>query len=301
MSFPYITDMLNCLLGTQWALPIPTFGVLVAMAIMVSTWVVRRETERYERLGKLPRSTHILIPDLAMTSALAGMVGARVFHILEYPHLFIENPAAMIFTRAGFSIYGGFAFGVVAGALFLRRHSIPLLPMLDVVAPSMMLGYGIGRLGCQLSGDGDWGIMANLQLKPTWLPDWTWAQTYAGNIAGSIIQAPGVYPTPLYEAIAALLLFGTLLSLRSRKHHDGYLFSLYLMLAGFERLLIEKIRINARYHWFDIAFTQAELISCLIIVAGLVGVLTTQRTSGIMKKSVFAMGVVLALSACAPR
>lgn len=79
--------------------------------------------------------------------------------------------------------------------------------MLDALAPSLILGYGIGRLGCQVAGDGDWGISANMALKPGWLPDWFWAQTYEGNILGVTIADPGVYPTPIYEAMTALGIF----------------------------------------------------------------------------------------------
>ena len=96
--------------------------------------------------------------------------------------------------------------------------------MLDAVSPAIMLGYGIGRLGSQFASDGDWGIAANMALKPGLLPDWAWVQTYDGNIVGTVIQAPGVYPTPLYESVVALILFGILLSLRSRKHRASYIF-----------------------------------------------------------------------------
>src|SRR5690606_3779525 len=113
-----------------------------------------------------------------------GILGARVFHILEYPQEFLQNPWGMIFSRDGLSIYGGLIFGVVSGAIYLQKRGVPILPMLDALAPSLALGYAIGRIGCQISGDGDWGTAANMQLKPEWLPDWFWAQTYENNIAG---------------------------------------------------------------------------------------------------------------------
>jgi phosphatidylglycerol:prolipoprotein diacylglycerol transferase len=132
--------------------------------------------------------------------------------------------------------------------------------MLDAAAPSLMLGYGIGRLGCQLAGDGDWGIASDMTLKPGWLPDWLWAQTYDGNIVGVAIPAPGVYPTPIYEAAAAFALFGVLWALRSTAQRPGHLFAVYLVLAGFERLLVEKIRINPQHDWLGVVVTQAESI-----------------------------------------
>jgi phosphatidylglycerol:prolipoprotein diacylglycerol transferase len=291
---------LNAAFGTHWDLPIPVFGAVVAVAIVVATFVAKQEIERCESLGRLPPSTHTLVADLAFVSVMAGIVGARAFHILDHAGQFIADPRAMIFTRAGFSIFGGLCFGTIAGALFLRRHSIPIAPMLDATAPSMMLGYGIGRLGCQLAGDGDWGVAADMTLKPRWLPDWLWAQTYDGNIVGLVIPSPGVYPTPIYESAMALALFGVLWALRSETNRAGYLFSVYLLLAGFERLLIEKIRINVEHGVLGFSLTQAEAISLLLVVAGFVGVLATLRTRRLWVKIVFSVGVLSALSACVP-
>lgn len=299
-SFPYLTDMTNAIFGTEWTLPIPTFGILVATAIIVATQIARREVRRQELTGRLPDATHSNVIDLAVITAVAGFLGARIFHILDYPSEFLADPVSMIFSRGGFSIYGGLVFGVVAGLLFLKQRGIPILPMLDAVAPSMMIGYAIGRIGCQVAGDGDWGIEANMALKPGWLPDWLWAQTYEGNILGVVIPPPGVYPTPIYETLAALVLFAVLLLFRSHRHGAGFLFSLYLILAGFQRLLIEKIRVNTQHEAFGIYFTQAELVSVLVILAGFVGVLLTLRARSIWSRALFAVGVLAALSACVP-
>src|SRR5688572_33270415 len=122
MSFPYITDLLSAAFGTHWELPLPMFGAVVLTAIMLATIVARREVGRHELLGRLPPATSAIVGDLAFVSIIAGMVGARVFHILDHPSQFIEDPASMIFTRAGFSIFGGLSFGIVAGALFLKRR-----------------------------------------------------------------------------------------------------------------------------------------------------------------------------------
>jgi phosphatidylglycerol---prolipoprotein diacylglyceryl transferase len=300
MSFPYITDIANALLGTNWALPIPTFGVVVAAAIVIATSVARRETKRLEAIGKLPVRAHLVVGDLALVSALAGIVGARVFYIIDHPIQFIADPAALIFSRAGFSFYGGLLFGACAGVVFLRRHAVPIAPMLDATAPSMMLGYAVGRLGCQLAGDGDWGIASNMALKPNWLPDWLWAQTYDGNIVGVVIPTPGVYPTPIYEFAAAFLLSVALLALRSEVQRPAYLFSVYLIFAGFERLLIEKIRINPEHDWLGVQLTQAEAISVVLVVAGLLGVLFTLHGRRPWTRALIALSVAAAVSACVP-
>jgi phosphatidylglycerol:prolipoprotein diacylglycerol transferase len=299
-SFPYVTDFINALFGTQWRLPIPTFGVLVAIAVLAASSTARRIAKDYEDLGRLPLGAHAVVPEMAIVATLVGIVGARLFDILDNLNRFYADPLSMIFTRNGFSIYGGLCFGLVAGVLFVKRRSVPVVPMLDAVAPAMMLGYGIGRLGCQLSGDGDWGVAAAMASKPILLPDWVWAQTYDGNIAGVVIAAPGVYPTPIYESALALVSFGALWLLRSHHNRAGYLFSLYLLTAGFERLLIEKIRINVRYEMFGVSVTQAEAISLLLVIAGLIGVLATLRTHRVWKRVLVSVGVLAALTACAP-
>ena len=300
-AFPYVTDLVNAVFGTRWNLPIPTFGIIVAIAVVLATSVATKMVKGYEELGKLPRTSHAIVADMAVVSALAGIVGARVFDILDNLDRFFADPISMILTRTGFSIYGGLLFGIVAGVIFVKRRSIPVIPMLDATAPAMMLGYGIGRLGCQIAGDGDWGIAANMALKPSWLPEWFWAQAYDGNIAGVIIAPPGVYPTPIYETTMALAIFGVLWLLRSHNNRAGYLFSIYLLLAGFERMLIEKIRVNTRYDVWGAQVTQAEAISFLLILAGLIGVLATLRTNRFWIRAIVSGGVLAALAACAPR
>jgi phosphatidylglycerol:prolipoprotein diacylglycerol transferase len=298
MSFPYVTDLLNAVFGTQWHLPIPVFGIVVLVAVYLSTLVFAKEVARRETLGTVPAGAAALVNDLVFVAVMAGIVGAKVFDALEHTDELIAHPASMIFSRNGFSIYGGLSFGTVAAIFLLVRRRVPVLPILDAAAPAMMLGYAIGRLGCQLSGDGDWGIAADLALKPSWLPDWLWAQTYDNNIAGVAIAPPGVYPTPLYETAMALALAWLLWTLRSHRHRAGFLFSIYLILAGFERLLIEKIRINTRYSVFDFAVTQAEAISLALVLAGCIAALVTLRVRSLLPRVAFTVLVLTTLSAC---
>lgn len=288
------------MLGTNIWLPVPVFGLFVLLAIGVACLVAVSQVKWLEEQGTLSPSAHRVIPDLALVSSIAGIIGARMFYIADHFDEFLLDPAGMIFTRSGFSIYGGLVFGFLIGIVFLRRNRIRILPMLDGVAPSLMLGYGIGRLGCQIAGDGDWGIPAQVSLKPEWLPEWLWAQTYEGNILGVQIPDPGVYPTPLFEFAGAVFLFLVLLALRSRRANPGHLFSVYLLFAGFERLLIEKIRINIEHDVFGYLFTQAEVISLAIIGAGLLGLLLTLQTRRIWVKTLISLGVLSAVSACAP-
>ncbi|HTU65901.1 MAG TPA: prolipoprotein diacylglyceryl transferase family protein [Steroidobacteraceae bacterium] len=263
MAFPYLTDIFHAL-DLNFTLPLPTFGLLVGTAFFTGRWLASVEARRL-----MPTVDPELMGNVCIVGFLSGLVGARIFHLLEYPREFLAHPIEMLTSRAGFTIFGGLIIGLAVAAWYGRRKggSIPL--MLDAAAPGLMLAYAIGRVGCQISGDGDWGIEVT-SPAPSWLPDWLWAQTYDGNIAGATIPPPGVYPTPIYETLMSLAAFAILWRLRKRLHAPGWLFGVYLLLAGIERLLVEFIRVNSTYTLFGVQVTQAQLIATGCIVAGLV-------------------------------
>ncbi len=305
MAYPYLGDLLTAITGVAMYLPIPTFGALVALAILLAARFAAYSTAQQVSAGVLPATVPTRdgpkpLPaqmlDLACVAGVAGIAGAKLFHLLEYPRLFMEAPLSMIFSAGGFSIYGGLIMGGLAGWWYVRRWQVPVLPLLNALSPALALGYAIGRVGCQLSGDGDWGVAADMALKPNVLPDWLWAQTYENNIAGGVISAPGVYPTPLYEAAVSFAIFVALWRMLSSKA-QSYTFFSYLVLSGFARLLVEKIRINSEYHLLGLHFTQAELISAAIILAGLAGavMLLKHRWLARLGIGVFVLG---ALAGC---
>ena len=167
--------------------------------------------------------------------------------------------------------------------IYGKKKGIAPIHAFDACAPAMFAAYGIGRLGCQFSGDGDWGIN-NLTPKPDWLsflPDWVWSYQYPGNVIHAGIPIPGcegshctmlefpVWPTPLYEAVMALSLFAFLWSIRKKIVTPGVMTGIYLILNGIERFFIEKIRINENYHIGSLDITQAEIISVLFFLAGI--------------------------------
>ncbi len=297
MAYPTLSDLLRDLTGLDLPLPIPMFGLLVATALLVSLRLLESELRRMHAAGTVPMArrraktngealayedvpAYELVTGLALVIVFAGIVGARVFHLLEYPQAFLADPIGSIFTRSGFTVFGALVFGLLGGAIYARRHRLPLPALGDALAPALMMGYAIGRIGCQISGDGDWGIAADLSLKPDWLPMWLWAQTYEGNIAGVMIDAPGVYPTPIYETVMGLIAFGILWALRKHQRRAGWLFSLFLFLTGLERLLIEQIRVNVAFDVFGFRMTQAEIIASALLIAGLVGMILLRRRRG---------------------
>jgi phosphatidylglycerol:prolipoprotein diacylglycerol transferase len=294
MSFPYLSDVIRAATGYELALPFATFGLLVGGAMLAGAACLGAELRRLHAAGRMPlarprirgaqgeagKPPHAIVPDFTVAVMLAGVIGARLFHILEHVDAFAASPWEMIFSRSGFSVFGGLIFGGVAGAVFMRRWSLPLRPICDAAAPALMLGYAIGRIGCQVSGDGDWGIAADMALKPGWLPTWLWAQTYTNNIVGAVIPPPGVYPTPLYETAMGLAAFGLLWALRRHPFGSGWLFALYLLLAGLERLLIEQIRVNPVMHIRGLHATQAEIVAALLVSAGAAGIVILGRRRG---------------------
>ena len=227
---------------------------------------------------------------ITFLAAVGGLIGAKLFHLFENPaelREFFTHPSLESFI-SGLTVYGGLIMGAFVVLIYAKIKKIPALVLADCATPGMILAYGIGRMGCHTSGDGDWGI-ENLSPKPgwlSWLPDWAWSYDYPNNVngAGTKIIAettdiyagygthlvPGVFPTPLYEIIVAVAIFIFLWSIRKRVKAAGVISALYLILNGLERFFIEKIRVNNKFDFLGVQATQAEIIAVLFIIGGVV-------------------------------
>ncbi|TWR31323.1 diacylglyceryl transferase [Mucilaginibacter pallidiroseus] len=227
---------------------------------------------------------HELMSSILLWAAIWGFAGAKLFNALENWDDFMRDPIGMLVGLSGLTFYGGLICGGLAVLYIANKNGVKSLNMLDIGAAGVMLAYAVGRIGCQMSGDGDWGI-SNTAPKPGWLswaPDWMWAFKYPHNVSemdpgNRIANCVGkycneltlpAYPTPFYETIMGLILFGILWSIRTKVKAPGVLFGIYMIFAGVERFLIELIRVNTRYHVAGISFTQAELISVLLVIGG---------------------------------
>lgn len=265
-------------------------GGLIGAAIAV---FIRYRDSQKRKLDKPKWETVLIHPyqrigDIVAIAAGAGFLGAKVFNFLEVPEdftNFINDPGSNVFS--GLTIYGGLIFGTAALIYYCKKSNLSFLHLGDALAPGLMLAYGIGRIGCQVSGDGDWGI-ANTMDKPGWLgwlPDNLWSSNYAHNILNEGALIPGcegdhcyalidpVFPTPIYETMMAILIFGLLWSLRKRINAPGAMLALYLIFNGIERFFIEKIRVNVKYQIGDIQITQAEIISVVFFIIGIVSLI----------------------------
>jgi prolipoprotein diacylglyceryltransferase len=282
------------------------FGAILGAALFywLRTQEVKKEAKEFPKEVEveytLTSKEHA--SNIAMTAALWGFLGAKLFFIVEDPDhvisFFTEFSVDSILS--GLTVFGGLILGGGMVLYYFKKNGIPVFAGADAAALAYILSYGVGRIGCQVSGDGDWGI-ANTLPKPNWLswaPDWIWAYDYPNNVngvhgfsekggyMGKVISPemnypifegygtyldPAVYPTPIYELFMASAIFFLLWMLRKRIKALGVIFFLVLFFNGIERFFVEKIRVNEELTLFGIEATQAEFIAFSLILAGLIG------------------------------
>ncbi len=269
-------------------------GIIGAAVIAYWAYYEKKKDQLAEPVTKLV-TVHAkeLMGSILVWAAVFGFAGAKLFNALENWGEFMTDPVGMLIGFSGLTFYGGLICGGGAVLYIANKHGIKPKTMLDIGGPGMMLAYAVGRIGCQMSGDGDWGI-PNLAAKPQWLswaPNWMWSFKYPHNVNmvdhdNPITNCVGkfcyelklpVYPTPFYESVVCLLLFLFLWSIRDRIKAPGMMFGIYLILNGIERFCIELIRVNTRYVVAGISFTQAELISLLLVLAGIFLIATARK------------------------
>ena len=228
-------------------LVIASFGTMVALGFLAALYVLRRELARKGLDPELGSS-------IITAGMLGGIAGAKLYFVL-----FEMGPSATwgealrgLFSGSGLTWYGGFAVAAAAIVWLVRRHGAPCLPVADAAGLALALGYGIGRIGCQLAGDGDYGA-------PTDLP---WGMAYPDGVVPTFEK---VHPTPVYETLMSLAIFGALWSTRKRLDLPGLSFCVYLVLSGLARFLVEFLRINPRVLW---GLSEAQLISLAVVLVG---------------------------------
>ena len=239
---------------------IGTFGILLWLAAVAGCWVLWLNFKRW-RIAADAIS-------IVAVSTVAGVIGAKLWHVLETPHALMAHPADLLFDRAGFAWYGGLIVGILALLWQARVYKLGSLQMLDLASPAAALGYGVGRLGCLISGDGDYG-------KPTHLP---WGMAFPN---GLVPTPPGVrvQPTPIYELLGAILICWILWRRSSpeRPKPLGEITGEYLVLTGIARFLVEFVRINPRVLW---GMTNAQVASLGAIVFGIGLIALARARSG---------------------
>jgi phosphatidylglycerol:prolipoprotein diacylglycerol transferase len=228
-----------------------SFGAFMALAALSAAWVVHLELKRR---GYNPE----LASTMVFAAAIGGLVGARILFIIGDWDNFLRSPMNYIFTGAGFTWYGGLLGGVAAVSWVVKKNNIPWLVGADIAASAVAISYGVGRLGCHVAGDGDWGTVTDVP----------WGVAYTNAIIGWVHPITGepyppgarVHPTPIYEFLESLLIFGILWSLRSKALPSGTIAWVYLVLSGIARFIVEFWRVNppvalglSEAQWFSIA------------------------------------------------
>lgn len=369
--FPQIGDLINYLFGTQFNIPIQSYGFCVAMAFLAAVWVLKLELKRKEKSGLMPAvekkvlrgkpagvfelltmgvfgfvigfkvlgiilnyqefsstpqsylfSLHgnlaggialavlfsayrfyekyrkrlsepvwedtLVHPyqqsgSILIVAAITGVIGAKIFHNLENFDDFLRDPVNSLFSLMGLTFYGGLIVAAFSVGFYAKRQKMSIIQIMDATAPAIILAYGIGRIGCMLSGDGCWGV-ENLNPKPEWLaflPDWMWAFDFPHNVVGdgvpidhctgkycTILEHP-VYPTSFYDSLLSFVGFGLLWAIRKRNKIYGSQFSIMIFYVAIQRYFMEKIRVNNEYHFWGMNITQAEIISVVLLLFAL--------------------------------
>ena len=257
--------------------PITSFGVFMLLSFLTGGYVLQVEMRR---MGQDPEQAW----DLVFWAVGGGIVGAKGYYILlNYP-LLLSDPVGSILSRGGLVWYGGFLLATVLVVWQIRKQRLPLRAIADACAPALALAYGVGRMGCFLVGD-DWGLPTDSwvgirfpQGAPPTRVD-VIERDFGISVDPALIEKYGqvvpVHPTQLYEVGLSTLIFFILWRIRRRSNGAGWLFMLWLVLAGTERFLVEFFR--AKDDRFFGILTLAQIISLAIVVLGILGTVRTSR------------------------
>ena len=255
-------------------LTVYSYGLMMALGFLAADYVIRLECIRR---GLDPEYSSSIV----IAAAVAGLIGSRVYAILDDLPTYLADPKSMIFSGSGFVFYGGMIGGLLGAYLVSRWYRIGLGATMDMCGPALAIGQAIGRLGCQLSGDGDWGLPSNVP----------WAMAYPRAIVGwnsdTVLKLddhyrlvsgyfPGVrvHPAPIYETILYVGVFIILWSMRKTSSPPGRIMYWYLLLGGAARFLVEFWRINPRVFYM---FSEAQVIAFVMMVIGGVALILTRE------------------------
>lgn len=231
-------------------LTIHTYGFFVALGFFLGILFARTQGEK---AGIHPER----ILDLSLYILIAGIIGARLFFVFVEPRQFMENPLLVFrIWEGGLVFYGGFIAALATGIIYLKVMDIPVLKTADIAAPALALGHGIGRLGCFFAGC-CYGDACTLP--------WAVTFTHPESLAPRFVS---LHPTQLYSSFANLVLFLVLFAGLKKKQFDGQIFSVYLILYGIIRFVLEIFRGDYRGEtWFDI-LSISQVIGIVMSIAG---------------------------------
>ena len=263
--YPVIYDFGNInIFGFEFSPVINSYGFMLMMAFYTCYYFLNKDLKRLGYDSNLSG-------DIVFAAAVGGILGSKIYYLIENFDRVIADPTGMIFSGAGLVFLGGLMGGTLGVTFVINKNNLSWITFADIVAPLLILGYAIGRIGCLLVGD-DYGLPTHLPWGiefPNGLPPSTYSifQTYypwvnLDNFEPGVLS---VHPTPIYEAIIGGLIFYYLYQKRTSVTIVGSLFFTYLILAGTERFIVEFLRLNEKYF---IGLSGAQVISILMITIG---------------------------------
>ena len=236
-----------------FGLSLKAFGLLFAMGFLVAGGVL---AARLRELGKSPDWAY----EICFSGLIGGLIGSRVYYVIQHWDEVHDDLLGSLFGGSGLVWYGGAIGGTIGVLLWARYRGMLNVGLLDLCAPALAIGYAIGRVGCQVSGDGDYGSASGLP----------WAMSYPnGEVPTDVVS----HPTPIYETLAMGLAALGLWKARDALR-PGALFAWYLVAAGLERLLVEFVRRNDAVL---AGLTAAQLQSVALMAAGAVWLVVGAR------------------------
>ncbi|MCL1911229.1 MAG: prolipoprotein diacylglyceryl transferase [Leptospirales bacterium] len=239
------------------ALTIGGYGIMLGLAFYTAFLLLERE---FKLKGINPELAYKLL----LVIIPSAIIGAKLFHVIDYFDEFLQDPLGMLISGSGLTVYGGYIAAILA-SLFVIKKSKQNIPWIcDLTAAPIALGYAIGRLGCHVAGDGCYGILAGNSFL---------GMSYPNGLAPS---TEPVYPTSLLESLVSFVIFAALMRLRKKELPHGLLFSLYILLNGTARFFVEFIRVNPKA---ALSLTQAQIIAMLFFITGALGIFLAIRAS----------------------
>lgn len=252
-----------------------SYGLMLGIGFLLGSYILSLELKR-KGLNPAMAGT------ITLLSVVFGIGGAKLLYLLEHWDAFLQDPAGMAFSPGGLTWHGGFIVGMTAIYLYVRSHRVPFLRIWDALGVALMLAYGVARLGCHLSGDGDYGFPTDLPWgtnyeNGTYPPSRAFAifpeitSRYPGGV---VPDNTPCHPTPVYEMLLGVAGFLVLWTLRKKPWPDGKLFMVYLILSSVFRFAVEFLRLNPRVL---AGLSQAQVISLVLIALGVGGYVLLSR------------------------
>ncbi len=229
-----------------------TYGLFVATGFLLGIAVALKEAKRK---GETPEN----ILDLSFYIILSGMIGSRLFYVIEHFDEYLQNPLEIIkFWKGGLVFYGGLILASIVGIWYLKKHKLNILKILDIIAPSVAIGHAIGRVGCFFAGC--------CYGRETDLP---WAVTFNDPQSLAPLGVP-LHPTQLYSSLNAFFIFFVLILMRRFQKFEGQIMTVYLILYSVARFIVEYFRGDPRKMFFGEFFSIAQVVSAGMAVLSII-------------------------------